>query len=68
MRWYGQLVVVAVLGGAGYGAWFAHQQGYLAQVPVLGEMAAKVLPRPGAAPAGRGRAVRGRLPWSTSTR
>jgi membrane fusion protein, multidrug efflux system len=52
MRWYGQLVVVAVLGGAGYGAWFAHQQGYLAQVPVLGEMAAKVLPRPGAAPAG----------------
>jgi len=41
MRWYGQLAVIAVLGAAGYGGWYAHQQGHLAKVPVLGEYVAQ---------------------------
>ena len=36
MRWYGQLAVIAVLGGAGYGGWYAYKEGHLAQVPVVG--------------------------------
>lgn len=53
MRWYGQLVVIAVLGGAGYGGWVAYKEGHLAKVPVLGEYVAS-LTTPAAAPQGGG--------------
>src|SRR5215218_2415971 len=36
MRWYGQLAVIAVLGAAGYGGWYAYKSGHLSAVPVLG--------------------------------
>lgn len=36
MRWYGQLAVIAVLGGIGYGGWRAYEAGQLAQLPVVG--------------------------------
>jgi membrane fusion protein (multidrug efflux system) len=36
MRWYGQLAVIAVLGGVAYGGWHAHQTGKLAELPVIG--------------------------------
>jgi membrane fusion protein (multidrug efflux system) len=52
MRWYGQLAVIAVLGGIGYGGWHAHQTGGLRQiagVPVVGPLIAPYLP---AAPGG----------------
>ncbi|HEY8566275.1 MAG TPA: efflux RND transporter periplasmic adaptor subunit [Beijerinckiaceae bacterium] len=51
MRWYGQLAVIAVLGGAGYGGYVAYKEGHLQKVPVLGEYVAKLAPAP-AAPAG----------------
>jgi membrane fusion protein (multidrug efflux system) len=35
MRWYGQLAVIAVLGAAGYGGWYAYKSGHLSAVPVL---------------------------------
>jgi membrane fusion protein (multidrug efflux system) len=56
MRWTGQLAVIAVLGGLGYGGWYAHQTGGLARlgdVPVIGPLAAPYLPKapgPAAAP------------------
>lgn len=53
MRWYGQLAVIAVLGGAGYGGWYAYKQGHLAKVPVVGEYLAS-LTAPTAAPSGGG--------------
>lgn len=61
MRWYGQLAVIAVLGGIGYGGWYAYQTGQLRQVaavPVVGPMIAPYLPaapgqpQAGARPAG----------------
>lgn len=36
MRWYGQLAVIAVLGGVGYGGWHAYETGKLAELPVVG--------------------------------
>jgi len=69
MRWYGQLVVIAVLGGIGYGGWHAYETGQLqrvAEVPGIGPLVAPYLPaspgaqgaaggQPGrAAPPGRG--------------
>lgn len=42
MRWYGQLAVVAVLGTAGYGGWYAYKEGHLARVPVVGEYVARL--------------------------
>lgn len=36
MRWYGQLAVVAVLGAAGFGGWYAYKTGRLAEVPLVG--------------------------------
>jgi membrane fusion protein (multidrug efflux system) len=63
MRWYGQLAVIAVLGGAGYGGWYAWKEGHLHKAPYVAEYAAKYLPPPGApapgapaagAPGGRG--------------
>src|SRR3954462_2916983 len=35
MRLSGQLAVIAVLGAAGAGGWYAYQGGYLAQAPVI---------------------------------
>src|SRR3954451_14490520 len=40
MRWYGQLALVAVLGGAGYAGWLAYKDGSLARLPVVGEYVA----------------------------
>jgi membrane fusion protein, multidrug efflux system len=37
LRWYGQLAVVAVVGAAGYGGWYAYKTGRLAEVPVVGQ-------------------------------
>lgn len=66
MRWYGQIAVIAVLAGAGYGIWIAHQGGYLqrvSEVPVVGPTIARYLPpppgaqtqgQPGSAGPGRG--------------
>lgn len=47
MRLAGQLLLIAALGGAGYGGWYAYREGYLAKVPVLGQY----VPQPAAAPA-----------------
>ncbi|HEX8664074.1 MAG TPA: efflux RND transporter periplasmic adaptor subunit [Beijerinckiaceae bacterium] len=41
MRWYGQLAVMAVLGGAGYVGWVAYKDGTLAGLPVVGEHVAR---------------------------
>ncbi|HEX8166813.1 MAG TPA: efflux RND transporter periplasmic adaptor subunit [Beijerinckiaceae bacterium] len=41
MRWYGQLAVMAVLGGAGYGGWVAYKNGTLAGLPVVGDYVAR---------------------------
>jgi membrane fusion protein (multidrug efflux system) len=35
MRLAGQLVVIALLGGAGYGGWYAYKEGHLAKIPYL---------------------------------
>ena len=40
MRLSGQLAVIAVLGAAGVGGWFAYQGGYLAKTPVIGSYVA----------------------------
>jgi membrane fusion protein, multidrug efflux system len=50
MRWYGQLAVIAVLGGAGYGGWYAWKEGHLHRAPYVGEYAARYLPPPPGAP------------------
>jgi membrane fusion protein, multidrug efflux system len=50
MRWYGQLAVVAVLGGAGYGGWYAWKEGHLHRAPYVGEYAARYVPPPPGAP------------------
>jgi membrane fusion protein (multidrug efflux system) len=36
MRLSGQLAVIAVLGAAGFGGWYAYKEGYLAKAPVVG--------------------------------
>ncbi|WP_114945998.1 efflux RND transporter periplasmic adaptor subunit [Microvirga calopogonii] len=36
MRVSGQLAVIAVLGAAGFGGWYAYQGGHLANLPVIG--------------------------------
>ncbi|MBM6593043.1 efflux RND transporter periplasmic adaptor subunit [Microvirga pudoricolor] len=36
MRASGQLAVIAVLGAAGFGGWYAYKEGYLAKAPVVG--------------------------------
>jgi membrane fusion protein (multidrug efflux system) len=41
MRWYGQLAVMAVLGGAGWGGWVAYKNGTLAGLPVVGDTIAR---------------------------
>jgi len=41
MRVSRQLAVIAVLGAAGYGGWYAYQGGHLAKMPVVGSYFAK---------------------------
>lgn len=41
MRVSGQLAVIAVLGAAGFGGWYAYQGGHLANVPGIGAYMAK---------------------------
>ncbi|WP_230533921.1 efflux RND transporter periplasmic adaptor subunit [Microvirga roseola] len=52
MRVSGQLAVIAVLGAAGFGGWYAYQGGHLANVPVIGSYMAKPQQQ-AAAPGGR---------------
>lgn len=58
MRVSGQLAVIAVLGAAGFGGWYAYQGGYLAKAPVVGSYFAQPAGGPAGAPArgGRGQA------------
>lgn len=53
MRVSSQLAVIAVLGAAGIGGWYAYQGGYLADAPVIGAYLAK--PNAQASGQGRGR-------------
>src|SRR6478735_98088 len=48
MRLSGQLAVIAVLGAAGAGGWYAYQGGYLAKAPVIGGYFASPAPQAGA--------------------
>jgi membrane fusion protein, multidrug efflux system len=59
MRWYGQLAVIAVLGGAVYGGWAAYQTGRLADLPVVGSYVGKPAGQSADAPQGRGRRDQG---------
>ena len=56
MRASGQLAVIAVLGGAGFGGWYAWKEGHLAKVPVVGSYlpAPRRVAPPAPARAGRG--------------
>lgn len=51
MRVSGQLAVIAVLGTAGFGGWYAYKGGYLADAPVIGSY----LPKPAGQAAAPGR-------------
>ena len=53
MRLSGQLAVIALLGAAGVGGWYAYQGGYLAKTPVIGGYVAG--PAPQASAPGQGR-------------
>src|ERR687889_229070 len=53
MRVIGQLAVIAVLGAAGYGGWYAYKEGHLAEIPVVGPSIASLLPQPAAGNPGR---------------
>lgn len=55
MRVSGQLAVIALLGAAGFGGWYAYQGGYLAKAPMVGSYFAK----PAATAAGPARGGRG---------
>jgi membrane fusion protein (multidrug efflux system) len=55
MRVSGQLAVIALLGAAGFGGWYAYQGGYLANVPVIGASVSKPSGQAGAPGAQRGR-------------
>ncbi|HEX2137509.1 MAG TPA: biotin/lipoyl-binding protein, partial [Microvirga sp.] len=48
MRVIGQLAVIALLGAAGYGGWYAHKEGLLVEAPVVGPYIAKLIPQPAA--------------------
>ncbi|MBQ0819555.1 efflux RND transporter periplasmic adaptor subunit [Microvirga terrae] len=54
MRVSGQLAVIAVLGAAGFGGWYAYQGGHLANVPVIGAYVSQPAGQQ-AAQGGRGR-------------
>jgi membrane fusion protein (multidrug efflux system) len=53
MRVIGQLAVIAVLGAAGFGGWYAYKEGHLAELPVVGPSIAKLIPPPTAGAPGR---------------
>ncbi|MGO4523859.1 efflux RND transporter periplasmic adaptor subunit [Microvirga sp. 2MCAF35] len=55
MRVSGQLAVIAVLGAAGFGGWYAYKGGYLANVPVIGAYVSQPAGQQQAAQGGRGR-------------
>src|SRR5215212_5986039 len=50
MRVIGQLAVIAVLGAAGYGGWYAYKEGHLAEIPVVGPSIANLIPQPAGNP------------------
>ena len=56
MRVSGQLAVIAMLGAAGFGGWYAYQGGHLAKVPVIGAYVSQPAGQQAGAPGGRGRA------------
>ena len=58
MRVSGQLAVIAMLGAAGIGGWYAYQGGHLAKIPVIGTYVSQPAERQ-AAQGGRGRGPAG---------
>jgi len=58
MRVSGQLAVIAMLGAAGIGGWYAYQGGHLAKVPVIGTYVSQPAEQQ-AAQGGRGRGPAG---------
>ncbi|MCB5177561.1 efflux RND transporter periplasmic adaptor subunit [Microvirga lenta] len=54
MRVSSQLAVIAMLGAAGYGGWYAYQGGYLAKAPVVGSYFAQPAAPAGGPGGGRG--------------
>src|SRR5215218_231778 len=56
MRVSGQLAVIAMLGAAGFGGWYAYKGGHLANLPVIGAYVSQPAEQQAAAPGGRGRA------------
>jgi membrane fusion protein (multidrug efflux system) len=66
MRWYGQLAIIAVIGGIGYGGWYAHQAGELQRVsavPLVGPLIAPYLPLAPGQPGAAAQPGRGGPPW-----
>ncbi|MGO4388104.1 efflux RND transporter periplasmic adaptor subunit [Microvirga sp. 2YAF29] len=59
MRVSGQLAVIALLGAAGFGGWYAYQGGYLANLPVIGASFSPSSGQAGAPGAQRGRGPAG---------
>jgi membrane fusion protein, multidrug efflux system len=54
MRVSGQLAVIAVLGAAGFGGWYAYKGGHLANVPVIGAYVSQPSGQQAGAPRGPG--------------
>ena len=67
MRVSGQLAVIAVLGAAGFGGWYAYKGGHLAKLPVIGSYVSQPPTQQAGGPGGRAAAVRQALRRSTST-
>lgn len=56
MRVSGQLAVIAMLGAAGFGGWYAYKGGHLANLPVIGAYVSQPAGQQTSGPGGRGRA------------
>src|SRR5688572_969192 len=54
MRVSGQLAVIAMLGAAGFGGWYAYKGGHLANVPVIGAYVSQPSSQQAGAPRGPG--------------
>src|SRR3712207_3563044 len=54
MRVSGQLAVIAMLGAAGFGGWYAYKGGHLANVPVIGAYVSQPAPQQARGRGGRG--------------
>ncbi len=54
MRVSGQLAVIAMLGAAGFGGWYAYKGGHLANVPVIGAYVSQPASQQAGAPRGPG--------------